>query len=148
MQVAAVGLVSASSSFVSVASATTLADDKKDVCHETFLGLPRWYKYLEIGDKEGDPCAIIGPDGPDGTLDWGKVLPRIGLAIVEILLRIVAILSLGFTIFGGFKYITSQGEPDATKKAKGTVVNASIGLVIAIFAASIVGFVGNILWPT
>ena len=54
--------------------------------------------------------------------------------------------AMGYTIFGGFKYMTSQGEPDATKKAQGTVTNALIGLAIAMLATAIVGFVGGKLW--
>jgi len=68
------------------------------------------------------------------------------LAIVDILLRIVGLVSVGFVIYGGFRYITSQGEPDATKKALATVVNALIGMAIAIFAVTIVSFMGSTLW--
>lgn len=116
-----------------------------DECKSSLLGLPRWYEYLEIGDKNGDPCAIVGPT-VDGELDWGRAVPRVLVAVIEILLRVSAILAVGFTIYGGFRYILSQGEPEATKKAKGTIVGASIGLVITIFAAAIVGFVARTLW--
>ena len=68
------------------------------------------------------------------------------MAIVDILLRIVGLVSVGFVIYGGFRYITSQGEPDATKKALATVVNALIGMAIAIFAVTIVSFMGSTLW--
>lgn len=111
------------------------------------LGIEPWYKYLDVGDKDGDPCAIKGPANPhDGGLAWDAAVPRILLAVVEILLRIAGLVAVVFTIYGGFQYIISQGEPDATKKAKGTIVGASVGVVIAIFATVIVGFIGRILW--
>ena len=119
--------------------------DIPDECKGSLLGLPRWYEYLEIGDKNGDPCGIIGPT-VDGEFDWGRAVPRVLVAITEILLRVAAILAVGFTIYGGFRYILSQGEPEATKKAKGTIIGASVGLVITIFAAAIVGLIGSTLW--
>ena len=26
-----------------------------------FLGMPLWYKYLDVGPKNGEPCEITGP---------------------------------------------------------------------------------------
>lgn len=115
-------------------------------CKSSLLGLPQWFEYLDVGPKNGDDCAITGPSNSSGELDWQKATPRVILAIIQILLRVAGIVALIFTIYGGFRYILSQGEPDATKKAKGTIVGAAVGLVIAMFAATIVGFVGNILW--
>lgn len=111
------------------------------------LGIPPWYKYLNVGldSGTGDECAIL-PFIGDTSFDWGKALPRIGLAVTEILLRVGGLVAVAFTIYGGIRYILSQGEPDATKKAKGTIVGASIGLVIAMFASVIVGFIGAVLW--
>lgn len=122
-----------------------------DECKHSLLGIPRWYEYLEIGQKGdvGDPCAIIGPtvdDEPNSEFDWGRAVPRVLVAVIEILLRVAAILAVAYTIYGGFRYILSQGEPEATKKAKGTIIGASVGLVITIFAAAIVGLIGSTLW--
>lgn len=126
-------------------------------CKSGFLGFPSWYEYLEIGKKEKvdkngkvtsrDTCAIIGPKEP-GTDDFSfqKALPRIGLAITEILLRVAGMVAIGYVIFGGFKYMTSQGEPDGIKQAQGTVINALIGLAVAVLAVTIVSFVGGALW--
>lgn len=128
-----------------------------DECHQTggFLGFPTWYEYLDVGPKYDksnvlvDNCAIIGPtavvDGKD-EFSLQKALPRVALALVDIMLRVAGMVAVGYTIFGGFKYMASQGEPDATKKAQGTVTNALIGLAIAMLATAIVGFVGGKLW--
>lgn len=110
----------------------------------SFLGLPPWYEYLDVGPKNGDPCAIIGPE-KDGKFDWALGGGRIGLAVVEILLRLAAVVAVGFVIYGGIRYILSQGEPDNTRKARGTVLNAIIGLVVTILATAAVNFVGGVL---
>lgn len=122
------------------ASATVSSD-----CKHAILGIDPWYKYLEVGNDGNEKCAIK-PFPGDDEFDWGKAFPRIGMGIVDILLRVAAIVAVGFTVYGGFRYIMSQGEPEATKKAKGTIINASIGLVITMFASVIVGFIGGLLW--
>ncbi len=111
----------------------------------TFLGLPTWYKYLELGEQDGDPCAIIGPEGDEGGLDMRAVVGRVALAITEILLRLAAVISVGFVMYGGFRYIISQGEPDSAKVARQTILNALIGLVISIIATGLVFFIASTL---
>lgn len=115
-----------------------------------FMGMPTWYEYLDVGDKNGDPCAILGPTEKDAegndTFSLRLALPRIILAIVEILLRVAGMVSVGYIIFGGIKYTLSQGEPDGVEKAKKTVLNSLIGLAVAVLATAIVGLVGSALW--
>jgi len=50
---------------------------------------------------------------------------------------------VGIVIWGGFTYMTSQGDPSTTAKAQKTVINGLVGLVIAILAATIVAFLGD-----
>ena len=119
-----------------------------------FLGMPVWYKYLDVGPisttKNGvtstDPCGIKGPLDATGGLDIQKAVPRIGLAIVEILLRIAGMVAVAFVIYGGFKYVTSQGEPEAYKNAQQTIINALIGVAIAILAVTIVNVAGGAIF--
>lgn len=103
----------------------------------TFFGLPAWYKYLEtekIKDESagGESCDIkIG-----GLSDTWLVVA----AIIDILLRLAALIAVGFIIYGGVLYILSQSQPDKTKQAQATVINAVIGLIIAIIATAAVTF--------
>jgi len=112
-----------------------------------FLGLPTWYKYLDYqyeapvlsdGEVVKDGSCEIDFKFPD---DIGKIL----LAVVEIVLYLGGIIAVGLMLVGGFKYMTSQGNPDATKAARQTIQNAFIGLVIAIFASVTVGFIARYL---
>ncbi|MDB5183208.1 MAG: hypothetical protein JWO47_992 [Candidatus Saccharibacteria bacterium] len=117
------------------------------------LGLPTWYEYLEVGKEfapDGitvvDKCAVIGPAKEGSTdLDLAKVIPLVGLAVLEIMLRIGGLAGFFFVIYGGFRYITSQGEPDKTKQSRQTITNALIGMVISIIAAAAVSFIANTL---
>jgi len=111
-----------------------------------FLGLPAWYAYLDIGLEDNDKCAVIGPKDPStGSLDWQKAIPLIALAILELMLRLSGTVAVVFVLYGGFKYITSQGEPEKTKTSRQTITNSLIGLVISIVAAAAVSFIANTL---
>jgi hypothetical protein len=94
-----------------------------------FFGLPKWYEYLP-----GD-C-----DFTDIKVDQ---LGLIGLAFVDILLHVAGLVAVGYIIWGGVQFITAQGDPGATKKARQTIINAIIGLIIALIATGVVKFIGN-----
>lgn len=109
-------------------------------CNAKAIGwIPTWYKYLE-----GEPADPNNPASRcevkfNPETDVGLVL----LAIVEMILRIGVLVAIGFVIYGGFQYMISQGEPDKTKNARTTIINAVIGLVIATLGTVIVNFVGG-----
>lgn len=97
--------------------------------------IPPWYKYLNLNEDSQGGCdvAFTFPN------DLGSVL----LALLEIILRVGAMVAVGFVIYGGFQYMLSQGEPDRTKNARTTIVNAVVGLVVTVLATAIVNFVGQ-----
>ncbi|HVC36210.1 MAG TPA: hypothetical protein VNE40_02080 [Candidatus Dormibacteraeota bacterium] len=101
-----------------------------------FLGLPKWYKYLQ-----GTTDPISGACSPQ--LSRLSDIWLIVAAVIELLLRVAAIAAVAFVIVGGIKYTISQGEPDKTAQAKGTIINAVIGLAIAVVAAATVQFIAG-----
>lgn len=104
-----------------------------------FFGLPTWYKYIKRFDNDCVPQVSFLKNGKiDGT-----VMIQVALAIIDILLRVGALIAVGFVIYGGFLYVTSQGEPDGTKRGRQAIVNALVGLVVAIMASAIVTFIGG-----
>jgi hypothetical protein len=61
--------------------------------------------------------------------------------IISVVTAIVGALCLLFVTIGGFRYVLSQGDPQAVAKAKGTIVYALVGLAVVVLARAIVGFV-------
>ncbi len=95
--------------------------------------VPTWYEYLPVANN----CAIILDfKGNPGQI-W-----LIGLAIADIALRLAGLITVFVIISGGYKYIISQFDPEGTKKAKDTILNGIIGLVIVILSTAIVNLVG------
>lgn len=115
-----------------------------------FFGLPRWYKYLE---QEYHPEATPGKPNGFCTVKFnsgGNPLMSfwlVGFAVLELLLRLVGVLAVGFVIYGGIRYITSQGSPENTKAARNTIINALAGAAIAIIASISVSFIAGKLAP-
>lgn len=101
----------------------------------TFLKFPTWYKYIIDPATPATKCELKF----DPTTDMPKVL----LAVFEIILRVGGMLAVGMVIYGGILYVISQGEPDKTKGARGTIINAIIGLVITMSAVAIVNLIGK-----
>ena len=120
-----------------------------DPCQKhNFLGLVPWYQYLDYGPIEnltdnqaGQYCGInnftlLGSDSD---------IPLILLAVVDDLIRVAGLIAVIFVIYGGIMYATSQGNPDQAAKAQSTIVNALIGLVLAVVAVTVVTFIGKAL---
>lgn len=130
-------IFSTSTSFLAFMLVNKAYAATKELCSGdsiTFLKLPTWYKYLKPEFIDGK-CEL-NASFPD---DLGKI----GLALVEILLRLGGLVAVAFVIYGGFKYITSQGEPENTKNARHTIINSVIGLMITIVATVSVSFIGK-----
>lgn len=61
--------------------------------------------------------------------------------ILTLVFGAAALLAIIFIAWGGFKYTTSNGDPQGITSAKNTILAAIVGLVIAMSAFVIVGFV-------
>lgn len=73
----------------------------------------------------------------------GSDVPLVLLVIIDDLLRIAALVTIGFVLYGSIRYITSQGNPENTASAQSTIINALVGLVIAIIAIGFVSFISS-----
>lgn len=106
-------------------------------CNDRLLTLPTWYQGLTDGN-----CQIKAPKGDKGLQNF---IWTIALNIVEMILQIVAYITIGFIIFGGYKYMISAGSADGMVKARKTITNAIVGLLISIFSIAIVNLISGAL---
>jgi hypothetical protein len=105
-------------------------------CGDRLLTFPAWHRGLT-----DSKCNIVQPDPAPGGL--AKFIWKIGLNIVEAMLQIVGYVTVGYIIFGGFKYMTSSGSSDGMAKARETILNAVIGLILSILSVGIVNLVAG-----
>lgn len=93
-----------------------------------FLTFPAWH------------CGIVKADGTMAIKDPKTVALRLAANIIEILMQLVGYVSLGFIIYGGFLYMIATGDSGKLAGAKSSILNAVIGLIIAIFSVAIINF--------
>ena len=107
-------------------------------CESSFLGFPAWYRGLAKKDSNGN-CNIVSPGDFSGGLS-GFIL-HIAMNGLQIALTLAGYLAVAFIMYGGVQFLTSQGEVAIAAKARKTILDAVIGLVISLIAVAIVNFI-------
>lgn len=90
---------------------------------------------------DAEACATNTNQLPSGNSIYGRdgVLTKAANLIV----MVVGVASVIVIMIGGFKYITSSGDPTSAKSAKDTIMFAVVGIIVAVFGELIVVFVLN-----
>lgn len=126
---------------VVVAAPTTSAAFQSDTsCEGRLLGLPPWFRGLSVKDANG--CAVASPSLIDGGLQG--FIWKIALNVVEMGMVIAAYVAFFIILFSGFIFLTSGSNPTAVAKARTGIINAVIGLAIALGAIAIVNVIFRI----
>lgn len=93
----------------------------------TILGFVIFAQQRISGDNVNIPTADFG----------GSTINAVIVAVLGIMGAIAALI----ITMAGFQYVTSSGDPQKIAKAKDTIIYTLVGLVIAVFATAIIGFV-------
>jgi hypothetical protein len=96
-----------------------------------FFGLPAWWEFLNL-DSNCTPIVSF----PSGI--WA-----IGLAILDILLRVAGIAAVISLMVSAVMYLTSAGDPGRAGAALSRIINSMVGLAIVVVASAIVAFIGG-----
>lgn len=67
----------------------------------------------------------------------------IALVVVSTILKLTGYIAVGFIIWGGVKYLKSQGEPGEVTQARLIIYNALLGLIICILSVAIVQYIAG-----
>jgi len=103
------------------------------------LSFPVWYRGL---NASADNCELVTPDAVGGI---GPFIWRIVLNVIDIGLQLAGYIAVGFILYGGFQFMISQGSPDGSTKARKTILNAVIGLVISIASVAIINLIVGVM---
>lgn len=82
-----------------------------------------------------------GLTGPAGETTLGGLIT----SIVSILLVVAGAIAVVFLIIGGYQYVTSRGNEEASEAAKKTISSAIVGLVVIIMSFVVIRIVASIL---
>jgi len=83
-------------------------------------------------------AANIGLERPDGDLR------DLLVNIIKYILSFLGIIAVAVIMYAGYLWMTSGGSADRLAKAKKTLTNAVIGLIIIILSFAIVAFIANL----
>ncbi len=105
-------------------------------CKHPFFFLPTWWEYIK--PQPSPPNCSIAFTFPGDLL-------TVGLAVVDMLLRVAGLVAIVSIIIAGVQYITASGMVEKTASARKRIYNALIGLAIVAIASGVVAFIGNTL---
>lgn len=108
----------------------------------SFLGFPAWYRGL-VDEK----CEIkkIDQEKKDGAVTIQQFVWTIIGNVFDGIFRILGVVAVGFIVWSGIQYMISAGDSGKMAKAKTTLTNAIVGLIIAVIASGIVQLVMGVL---
>ncbi len=109
-------------------------------CEGRILGIPPWYRGLTQNNPP--ECTLKTPAalGGIGNYIWRIVLNGIEMAIV-----LATYVTVFFIIYGGFLFLTGGALPGQIEKARKTIINAVVGLVICMAAIALTNLVFSII---
>ncbi len=95
--------------------------------------------------------VILSINTAGGNLDkcTGSECNRLGENFTQVQVQnaftwaytVAGLVAVAFIIFGGIKYVTSQGDPGKARSATQTIVYAVVGLIVVLMAAAITALV-------
>lgn len=89
------------------------------------------------------PSPLYAWEGDVGDVPTIKSLEGLFGNILGVVLSLVGLVTFIMVLVGGFKYLTSGGDPKQTEAAKATLTSGIIGLALAIGAWFILLAIGG-----
>ena len=114
-------------------------------CEKRLLGIPPWYRGLT---GPAPDCTIKSPTELSGATESDKLrsfIILIALNAIEMATVITAYIATFFILYGGFMFITSGSSSSGIEKARHTILNAIIGLAIALGATAILNLIYGVV---
>lgn len=96
-----------------------------------------------LGFKSWDACLDHDSNGVPQIKSLDDIW-KIAIILVEFIIKLAGYLAAGFIIWGGIKYVKSQGEPGETAQARQIINNALFGLIICLVSVAIVQYIAGI----
>lgn len=118
-------------------SGTSSTASTSNNCVRHFYIVPSWDEYLNPTKSSNDAS------GCTNNFKFPTDIPAVGMALIDILLRIAGLVAIVSIVVAGISYMTSGGSPDKAASARRRIYNSLIGLAIVSVAVAFVTFIGN-----
>lgn len=87
-----------------------------------------------------DPYGLQAARNASQYKDSKKSLPEVAGALIGVAFSVIGIVFLGLALYAGYKWMTAQGNEKDVTKARDTLINATIGIVLMVAAYAITNF--------
>lgn len=91
---------------------------------------------LAFADTTVNPCPSIAGFSTLCNITGSGFGAFVGNAIVALMV-LASLIALGFLVYGGIKWIMSEGDKTAVEAARNTVIGAVVGLIV-VFASYLI----------
>ena len=98
-------------------------------------------KYCSVGGSNFFVPRFFGTGGAAGTTSFGELT----VMIFNTILMVAGSVAILFLIIGGFRYIPSRGNEEATEAAKKTMTAALVGLIVVFMSFAMVFIISQVL---
>jgi len=88
---------------------------------------------INTDNLDNQDTALMAQSGLSGNSNLATIIS----ILIQTVLGFLGIVFLALTIMAGFKWMTSQGNEEEIKKAKGSLTSSIIGLLIVLAAYAI-----------
>lgn len=88
---------------------------------------------IDTNALDNQDKALMGASGLGANDNLASIIS----VLISVILGFLGIVFLVLTIMAGFKWMTSEGNEDEIKKAKGSIKNSVMGLLIVLAAYAI-----------
>jgi len=126
-----------------VASAAAATGDKTTNKCSSNSFFPSWYAGKLCDPETGGVVSPASFNKTDTASSFGQWATILALNLVTILLTVVGYVSLGYIIYGGFKFMTNGDSSSGVATARKTITNAVIGLILSIASVAAVSFISG-----
>lgn len=92
-----------------------------------------------FNDKPGSPLDATAVQG--GGFNTSATFQTIIGTILTMVIGLIGVIFLILAIYGGFKWMTAAGNEEAVEKAKKTMTDAILGLIIVLAAYALSRFI-------
>jgi len=87
-----------------------------------------------------DPYGLESARNASQYKESKKSLPEIAGSLIGVAFSVIGLVFLGLALYAGYKWMTAQGNEKDVTKARDTLINATIGIVLMVAAYAITNF--------
>lgn len=96
---------------------------------------------LAVGDSICSDSEATADMKELAGCDEDKLADEVVNTGLNIVMSAMGILAVGVMVYGGFVYLTSQGDPSRAKRGRDVIIYGLVGLAVTLLAFTIVNFV-------